>query len=100
MEIYLRLDNGGTDKAAVRQISFMTDGCGPSIACGSMLTTMVEGKTIEEADMLEPEDLLAALDGMPEETAHCAKLAVDTLREAIASWYKGARARREGADDG
>jgi nitrogen fixation NifU-like protein len=100
MEIYLSLGKGGTGKAAIREISFTTDGCGPSIACGSMLTTMVEGKTIEEADMIEPDDLLAALDGLPEESAHCAKLAVDTLREAIVNWHRRVRARSEASDDG
>jgi nitrogen fixation NifU-like protein len=90
MEIYLRLD-----KERISDVTFMTDGCGPSIACGSMLTIIVQGISLEEAGAIEPEDLLAALDGLPEESAHCAKLAVDTLRGAIASWYRSARAISE-----
>ena len=81
MEIYLRL-NG--DK--IEEASFMTDGCGPSVACGSMLTTMVTAKSLEEAGEILPEDLIEALDGLPEESAHCAKLAVDTLQNAILNW--------------
>jgi nitrogen fixation NifU-like protein len=80
MEIYLRLNGEGIEKA-----SFMTDGCGPSVACGSMLTTMVTGMSLEEASEVRPEDLLAALDGLPDESAHCAELAVSTLREALAN---------------
>ena len=95
MEIYLRLG-----KERIRDVTFMTDGCGPSIACGSVLTTMVQGISLEEAGIVEPEDLLAALDGLPEESAHCAKLAVNTLREAIANWHRRVRARSEEADDG
>ena len=78
MELYLRL-NG----ARIEEASFMTDGCGPSVACGSMITTMVRGISTKEAGQIEPEDLITALDGLPEESAHCAELAVRTLREAL-----------------
>lgn len=80
MEIYLRLDGQRIVKAA-----FITDGCGATVACGSMLTQLVEGRSLEEAAAVTPEDLIQALDGLPEDHAHCAVLAVDTLRAAIAS---------------
>jgi len=80
MEIYLRLKEERIEAA-----SFMTDGCGPTVACGSMLTTMVQGMSLEEASEVRPEDLLEALDGLPEESVHCAELAANTLREAIAN---------------
>jgi len=79
MEIYLRL-NG----KRIKEASFMTDGCGPSVACGSMLTAMARGMSLEEASEITPQDLLAALGGLPEESVHCAELAVSTLQEAIA----------------
>ena len=60
MEIYLRLDD-----EKIEQATFMTDGCGPTIACGSMLTKMVTGKSLDEAIEIMPEDLIAALDGSP-----------------------------------
>ena len=82
MEVYLRL-NG----ARIEEATFMTDGCGPTVACGSVLTTMARGMSLEEAGQITPEDLLAALDGLPEESIHCAELAVSTLREAIANWH-------------
>ena len=94
MEIYLQLD-GKPEGEMIKAASFMTDGCGPSIACGSMLTTLVQGISLEEAGKVEPEDLLAALGGLPEETTHCAYLAVDTLRETIAVWYRKVRARNQ-----
>jgi nitrogen fixation NifU-like protein len=64
----------------------MTDGCKPAVACGSVLTTMVQGMTLEEAGEIEPQDVIATLDGLPTESAHCATLAVTTLREAITSY--------------
>jgi nitrogen fixation NifU-like protein len=81
MEIYLRL-NG----ERIEQASFTTDGCGPTVACGSTLTTMAQGLSLQEAGGIKPEDLLDALGGLPEESVHCAELVVNTLREAIAGW--------------
>jgi nitrogen fixation NifU-like protein len=79
MEIYLRLHGRQIFKAA-----FITDGCGVTVACGSKVTQMAEGLSLEEATAITPEELIAALDGLPEEHVHCAVLAVETLREAIA----------------
>jgi nitrogen fixation NifU-like protein len=86
MEIYLRL-NGST----IQEATFMTDGCGPSVASGNMLATMVQGMALDEADRINPQDLLLALDGLPEDSAHCATLAVSTLRKAIAEREQRAR---------
>lgn len=100
MEIYLCLDTEGTGKAGIREISFVTDGCGPSVACGSMLTTMVQGSTLEQAVKIQPRDLLIALGGLPQESTHCAFLAVQTLQEAIDDWCTGVHQRSKEADDG
>ncbi|MHC1611228.1 MAG: iron-sulfur cluster assembly scaffold protein [Candidatus Methanospirareceae archaeon] len=62
---------------------FITDGCGASIACGSVITEMVKGKTIEEAFRVEDTDVLSVLGGLPEENVHCALLAANTLRAAL-----------------
>jgi nitrogen fixation NifU-like protein len=78
MEIYLRLDD-----EKIEQATFMTDGCGPTVACGSMLTKMVTGKLLMEAIEIMPEDLIEALDGLPEENQHCAELAVITFQNAL-----------------
>jgi len=80
MEIYLRLDRDRIEEA-----TFTTDGRESAIACGSMLTKMVRGMSLEETDKIVPEDLTAALDGLPETKVHCAKLTLNTLREAIAN---------------
>ena len=69
----------------------MTDGCGSSMACGNMLTNMVQGMSLEEASEIDPEDLVRALDGLPEENAHCAALAVNTLRQAISRYQQERR---------
>ena len=78
MEIYLKI----SDDRIVGAM-FMTDGCGATIACGSMITTMVMGKDINDIMGLTNKDLINALDGLPEENLHCAALAVNTLHKAI-----------------
>lgn len=72
----------------ISEVRFWTDGCGASIACGSKLTKMIKGKTIEEAEKISSKDLLESLDGLPEENVHCAVLSVNTLRECIKKYYE------------
>jgi nitrogen fixation NifU-like protein len=79
MEIFVQLNGEQIEKAA-----FTTDGCGPTVACGSMLTRMVHGKSLAEAAAIEAAELIIALDGLPPEHIHCATLAVNTLQQAIA----------------
>jgi len=83
MEFYLKICD---DK--IKEIMFMTNGCGATIACGSMLTTMVKGKSIDAVIGITNDDLLNALDGLPEENLHCAALAIGTLRKAIIDYRK------------
>ena len=78
MEIYLKIRDG-----RVMNASFWTDGCGPSIASGSMVTELVKGKSLSEAHNITQQNVLDALGGLPEDSLHCALLAADTLKEAI-----------------
>jgi len=78
MEIWLKVNSD-----TINDATFMTDGCGTTIASGSMVTEMVKGKSIIEAQKISQQDVLKALGGLPEESEHCALLAADTLKEAI-----------------
>ena len=71
------------DQGRIVEIGFLTDGCGPTVSCGSMLTKLVQGRTLKEAAAIEQEDLLRALGGLPESHLHCVKLAVDTMGRAL-----------------
>ncbi|PKO23278.1 MAG: iron-sulfur cluster assembly scaffold protein [Chloroflexi bacterium HGW-Chloroflexi-1] len=84
MEMYLRLDGN-----RIAEASFWADGCLSTMACGDMLMTLAQGMTPEEATAITPEELIAALDGLPFKSHHCAELSVETLREAIASRLGG-----------
>ena len=71
----------------VVQISFITDGCGSSRACGSMATTLAEGKNIEDASALKQKDILNAFGKFPKESEHCALLAANTLKAACQKFF-------------
>jgi len=86
MEIWLSVDN-----QIIEQATFMTDGCITTIAAGSMITEMAKGKPVEEAMQIGQQDILKALDGLPEESEHCALLAANTLKEAILDYYEYSR---------
>ncbi|HDR00545.1 MAG TPA: iron-sulfur cluster assembly scaffold protein [candidate division WOR-3 bacterium] len=78
MQIWLRVAEG-----RIAEATFWTDGCGPSIVCGSMVTILARGRTVEEAVAVDQQAVLDALGGLPEESRHCALLAVRTLAEAV-----------------
>jgi nitrogen fixation NifU-like protein len=67
----------------ITNISFLVFGCGAAIACGSMTTTLAEGKSIEDALKITEQEVIDALDGLPEHKRHCSNLGVSALRAAI-----------------
>jgi nitrogen fixation NifU-like protein len=44
---------------------------------------MVKGKSVKEAEAITDNDLVTALEGLPEENLHCAHLAIITLEKAL-----------------
>lgn len=78
MDIWLNVKDDTIIKA-----TFMTDGCGATIAAASMITELVKGKSVSQALRIGQDDVLCALDGLPEESKHCALLAANTLKAAV-----------------
>jgi nitrogen fixation protein NifU and related proteins len=62
---------------------FKAKGCVAAIACGSALTELVVGKTMDEARQLRREDVNAAVGGLPQASTHAAQLAIETLSVAL-----------------
>lgn len=63
--------------------SFFIVGCGAAIACGSMTTMLARGKSIADALKINEQDIVDALEGLPEAKQHCSKLGVTALQAAI-----------------
>ena len=78
MEIWLRVTND-----TVAEATFMTDGCGTTIAAGSMATELAKGKSVRQVLKITQQNIIEALGGLPEDSQHCALLAANTLREAV-----------------
>ena len=78
MRLSLQVREGRIEAAG-----FLAYGCPPTLVCGSILTEMITGKTIEEASRLTRMDLIEALGGLPSRKQHAAALAIETLRAAL-----------------
>ena len=78
----LTLRVGGGRITAAR---FLAYGCPSTLACGSALTVLVEGKTLAEASLISRQQIVDALGGLPSRKGHAAALAVETLRAALDS---------------
>ena len=90
MELWLHVEHGHVVRA-----TFTTDGCGHSLLAGSACARLAENKTLEEAMQIEQEDVLGAVGGLPEESRHCALLAANTLKEAVADYSRRHAPREE-----
>jgi nitrogen fixation NifU-like protein len=67
----------------IADIRFRAKGCVPAMACGSAITELVKGKTVPEARAVSREQLIAAVGGLPDASAHASHLAIDTLTAAL-----------------
>jgi NifU-like protein involved in Fe-S cluster formation len=70
-------------KGRIEAAGFLAYGCPPTLVCGSALTELITGKTVEETARLTRKDLLDAIGGLPSRKQHAAALAIETLRSAI-----------------
>ena len=78
MQIFLKFENN-----KVKEATFLTDGCGYSLVCGSFAAELAIGKSPEQLAKVTAEAILKILGSVPDGYKHCAFLAADTLREAL-----------------
>jgi len=72
----------------IAEARFRTYGCGTAIACSSMATELIMGKTVEEAAALSNEKVSAAFGGLPATKAHCPILAEEAVKAAVADYRR------------
>ncbi len=72
----------------ITDVKFKTFGCGAAIATSSMVTELVKGKSLEEAEKISNATVAEALDGLPPVKMHCSNLAADALHAAIEDYKK------------
>jgi len=78
MEMWLKVRDDTIERA-----TFWTDGCGTTIAAGSMATELARGKGVRQALGIGQQVILDALGGLPLDNEHCALLAANTLKAAV-----------------
>jgi nitrogen fixation protein NifU and related proteins len=79
MTLAVKLSNG-----RIGEVRYRTRGCVAAIAAGSCLTEMIAGKSLREAAALKREQLVDALDGLPNASIHATHLAMDALTQVLA----------------
>ena len=78
--LVLSLKVSGDVLAAVR---FQAKGCVAAIGCAAAMAEMTQGKTLAEARTIRREDILTAVEGLPDASLHASHLAFDALQEAL-----------------
>lgn len=78
LELAARLENG-----RIAEARFLCRGCTTAIACGSLLTEKLLGRTVAEARGISPEDIACALGGLAPATFHGAQLAADAVSALV-----------------
>ncbi len=86
MKIYIKVEN-----ERIVDIKFKTFGCVAAIATTSILTEMVKGKTIAEAEKITNRAVAKALGGLPPQKMHCSNLAADALHKALDDYRQNRR---------
>lgn len=80
-------------------IKFKSYGCPGAIATSSMMTELAKGRTIEEALELTDDDVVMALEGIPERKKHCSLMGVTGLRGAIEDCFRKGVLKRGKTDE-
>ncbi|MFQ6007327.1 MAG: iron-sulfur cluster assembly scaffold protein [Candidatus Zixiibacteriota bacterium] len=81
MKVYIKVNHG-----RLVDVKYKTFGCAAAIACSSIASELVMGKSLEEASELTREDVANALNGLPPEKMACSNLAPDAIRAAIENY--------------
>ena len=90
--ITLRIGQG-----VIQDVKFKCMGCAVAIACSSMATEMVLGKSLEEASQITEQAVADALGGIPDYKMRCSNLAPEAIRKAIEDW-KSRQAAKTGTN--
>ncbi|HBG46521.1 MAG TPA: Fe-S cluster assembly scaffold protein NifU [Deltaproteobacteria bacterium] len=83
MKLSIKVEND-----VIQEVKFKTFGCGAAIATSSMITELVKGKGLVEAEQISNNTVAEALDGLPPVKMHCSNLAADALHAAIEDYKK------------
>jgi NifU-like protein involved in Fe-S cluster formation len=73
----------------ISRASFKVEGCIPAVACASLLTEIIRGKSISELRGITAEQIEAELEGLPSASRHASALAMGGLAKLIEKLSSG-----------
>ena len=79
LELSVRIEAG-----RIAEARFRTRGCVTALACSSLLTELLRGKTPAEVTAITSEQISEELGGLPPATLHGAQLARDAVQALLA----------------
>jgi nitrogen fixation protein NifU and related proteins len=82
MKLQIQVKDG-----VIMDAKFKTYGCGSAIASSSLVTEMLKGKTIEQAEAIQNMEIVEEL-ALPPVKIHCSVLAEDAIKSALADYRK------------
>jgi len=85
MRLFIKVEKKDNQEY-LKDVKFQTLGCGAAIATSSIITTMVKGKLLKEAEKITNQAIAESLGGLPPAKMHCSILAADALKKAIKNY--------------
>ena len=82
MKIYMKIEDN-----VIKDVSFQTFGCAAAIATSSVATSMIKGKTVDEALKITNAQVVETLGGLPAQKLHCSVLAEEAIQKALQDYY-------------
>ena len=67
----------------IEAVKYLAYGCPPTLVCGSVLTELITGKTVDEALAITRAELIEHVGGLPRRKHHAAALAIEALTTAL-----------------
>jgi nitrogen fixation NifU-like protein len=83
LRVFIKVEND-----VVADVKYQIRGCPAAIACASAMTELAMGKNLDDAMMLSEDDIVDALDGLPEFKVHCSAMGAAGLRKAIMDYFE------------
>jgi len=87
MWLYIKVAKNKAGKEIIKDIKFETFGCVAAIATSSAITDIAKGMSLEKAALINKQEIVDQLGGLPPIKLHCSVLAADALAEAIYDFY-------------
>ena len=69
------------------EVGFRSHGCLAAIACATVVADMLTGKTVSEALEITQDQILEAVDGLPDGRVYTLNFAIEAIRALVGDYY-------------